>query len=177
MLILNLKEKEYFDSQKNEFINCKPCTLKLEHSLISLSKWEAKYKKPFLSEKNSVLDPDEFLDYIRCMTINQDVPDNVYSTLDYDDLKKISNYITDPATATTIVDRRKSHGRVGEVMTSEYIYYLMFSNGIPIECEKWQLNRLIMLIRIFSVKGNPQQMSRNEIYAMNAALNASRRKK
>ena len=174
MLILKIPEQEYFDQSTNEFISCKPCTLKLEHSLVSISKWESKWKKPFLTDKEKT--PAEFLDYIRCMTINQDVPDAVYQLMGHENVRKIEEYIMDPATATTVYDRRKTKtNHRPEIPTSELIYYWMVSNGIPFECEKWPLNRLLTLIKVCNAKGNPQQMSKQEIFAMNAALNKSRR--
>ncbi len=173
MLVLKIPEQEYYNNATGEFVYCRACTLKLEHSLVSISKWESKWKKPFLTadEKTAA----EFLDYIRCMTINQDVPDEVYGLLGHDNVKKIEEYIMDPATATTVTDRRKNSGKNSEIPTSELIYYWMISNGIPFECEKWRLNRLITLIKVCNAKGNPQQMSKQEILAMNAALNKSRR--
>lgn len=173
MLILKIPEQEYYDQSSNEFITVRACTLKLEHSLVSISKWESKWKKPFLTDKEK--SPAEFIDYIRCMTINQDVPDEVFQLMGYDNVRKIEEYIMDPATATTVSDRRKSKGGKPEIPTSELIYYWMVSNGIPFECEKWRLNRLLTLIKVCNAKGNPQQMSKAEIYAMNAALNNSRR--
>lgn len=173
MLILKIPEQEYYSNETGEFSYCKACTLKLEHSLVSISKWETKWKKPFLNMEQKT--PAEFIDYIRCMTINQDVPDEVYGLLGYDNIKKIEEYITDPATATTVIDRRKGRAGGQETPTSELIYYWMIINQIPFECEKWRLNRLLTLIRVCSAKGNPQQMSRQEIFAMNAALNGSRR--
>ena len=173
MLILKIPEQEYFNNFTGEFVNCRACTLKLEHSLVSISKWESKWKKPFLTDDEKTA--AEFLDYIRCMTINQDVPDEVYTLLGHENVKKIEEYIMDPATATTVVDRRKTRGGRSETPTSELIYYWMISNGIPFECEKWRLNRLLTLIKVCNAKGNPQQMSKQEIYAMNAALNKSRR--
>lgn len=173
MLILKIPEQEYYNQATNEFVTCRACTLKLEHSLVSISKWESKWKKPFLSEESK--SPAEFLDYIRCMTINQDVPDEAYALLGHENIKKIEAYIMDPATATTVVDRRKGRTGKNEIPTSEVIYYWMVSNGIPFECEKWRLNRLITLIKVCNAKGNPQQMSKAEIYAMNTALNNKRR--
>jgi len=174
MLILDIPEQEYYDEENQEFVYIHTFKLKLEHSLVSISKWESKWKKPFLKDEQKT--PAEFLDYVRCMTINSDVPDNVYQLMGHENLKKIQDYIMDPATATTIMDRRKqsSKGRQ-ETVTSELIYYWMLTNGIPFECEKWRLNRLITLIRICNAKGNPQQMNNQELYAMNAALNRSRR--
>lgn len=173
MLVLKIPEQEYFDQAKQEFTYCKACTLKLEHSLVSISKWESKWKKPFLTMEEKT--PAEFIDYIRCMTINQDVPEEAYALLGHENVRKIEEYIMDPATATTVYDRRKGKGGKGETPTSELIYYWMISNGIPFECEKWRLNRLLTLIKVCNAKGNPQQMSKQEIYAMNAALNNSRR--
>lgn len=172
MLILDVPEQEYFNSVTNEFVSCKACTLKLEHSLLSISKWETKWKKPFLTTQDKT--PEEFIDYIKCMTINPNVPDEVYELLSYDNIKKIEEYIIDPATATTVIDRRNGRSTKSETPTSEVIYYWMVSNGIPFECEKWRLNRLIMLIKVCNAKGNPQQMSKAEIYAMNTMLNNSR---
>lgn len=172
MLILKIPKQEYYNQATNEFVTCGACTLKLEHSLVSISKWESKWKKPFLSEDSKT--PAEFIDYIRCMTINQDVPEEAYALLGHENIRKIEEYIMDPATATTVTDRRKSRPNK-EIPTSELIYYWMITNGIPFECEKWRLNRLITLIKVCNAKGNPQQMSKAEIYAMNAALNNSRR--
>ena len=173
MLTINIPQKELFNEKDSSFLILPETELHLEHSLISLSKWESKWKKPFLTPEPKT--PAEFKDYIRCMTINQDIPDEAYELMGYDNVKKIEEYIMDPATATTVTDRRKSKGGKGETPTSELIYYWMISNGIPFECEKWRLNRLITLIKICNAKGNPQQMSKQEIYAMNAALNNSRR--
>lgn len=173
MLVLKIPEQEYFNQATGEFVNCRACTLKLEHSLVSISKWETKWKKPFLTDKEKTA--AEFADYIRCMTMNADVPDEVYGLLGYENYKKIQDYIADPATATIVYDRRTQRSTKAETPTSELIYYWMISNGIPFECEKWRLNRLLTLIRVCNAKGNPQQMSKAEIYAMNAALNNSRR--
>ncbi len=175
MLILKIPEQEYFDPVTQTFTNCRACTLKLEHSLLSIAKWESKWKKPFLTTTEKT--PAEFADYVRCMTINQDAPDEVYTLIGYENLKKIQEYIMDPATATTVYDRRNNRNHKSEIPTSELIYYWMISNGIPFECEKWRLNRLITLIKICNAKGNPQQMSKQEIYAMNAAINSARLKK
>lgn len=173
MLILKIPEQEYYDESTNQFITIKPHTLKLEHSLVSISKWESKWKKPFITTDNKT--QAEFIDYIRCMTINQDVPEETYEFLRNEDIRKVEAYIMDPATATTVYDRRKNKSTKSEIPTSELIYYWMVSNGIPFECEKWRLNRLLTLIKLCNAKGNPQQMTKQEIYAMNAALNNSRR--
>ena len=174
MLTLKIPEQEYYDESKQEFIVCKAYVLKLEHSLVSISKWESKWKKPFLTDKPKTA--EEFMDYIKCMTINQDIPDIVYLFLGRENVKKIEEYIMDSATATTVTYHGKSKSKGHEeTPTSELIYYWMISNGIPFECEKWRLNRLLTLLKVCNAKGNPQQMTKQEIYAMNNALNNARR--
>ena len=93
MLILKIPEQEYYNNVTGEFINCRACTLKLEHSLVSISKWESKWKKPFLTQESKTA--AEFIDYIRCMTINQDVPEEVYGLLGHENVKKIEEYAED----------------------------------------------------------------------------------
>lgn len=185
MLELKIKAHEGFDESKNEFVTTKPTTLCLEHSLVSLSKWEAKYRKPYLSTEKKTA--EEILYYIKCMTITQNVDPNVYKLLSKEDFKKINDYITDTATATWFNDR-KAEGQppsrpVKEVITSELIYYWMVSYRIPFECQKWHLNRLLTLIRICNVKEAQHngkgagKMSKRDILAQNRALNAARRQK
>ena len=180
MLQITISEKpdmEYYDESKGEFINLKghkAFTLQLEHSLISLSKWESKWKKPFLNEK-APMTSEELLDYIRCMTINGSTDPDAYRYISKDELKKIQEYIADPYTATTI-NYRKNIPHRKETITSELIYYWMIECGIPHEYEKWHLNRLLTLIKVCSIKQGPEQkMSRQSIYAQNKALNDARR--
>lgn len=163
---------DLWDEENSKFISMKEQTLVLEHSLVSLSKWERKWKKPFLSSDEKT--PEEWLDYFRCMTINQ-VNELVYMFLTNEDIQKIIDYIGDPMTATTISDVSASNGRK-EIVTSEIIYYNMISYGIPIEMEKWHLNSLITLIRVFSIKGGgSKKMSQSEAAAFQRQLNESRR--
>ena len=178
MLTITIPKQEIYNPATQEFIETKKdYVLKLEHSLISISKWETIYKKPYLSDKEKT--PTEFIDYVKCMTMNNDVPDEVYELITTSDARKIMEYINDPATATVIRDFRKNKRQaVYEEPTSELIYYWMLANNIPFEvCEKWRLNRLLTLIKICNVKGNPTPMSKADIYAMNTKLNAERRKK
>lgn len=180
MLQIKISEKpgqEFYNEATGEFIYRKghpAFTLQLEHSLISLSKWESKWKKPFLSNKEP-LSKEELIDYIRCMTINQNVDSDAYDYIGLDEIKKIQDYIGDTYTATTVADRRnRPHGR--EIITSELIYYWMIACEIPFECQKWHLNRLLTLIKICNIKQSPEQkMSRQSIYAQNKALNDARR--
>ena len=173
MLRIHIPSTELFIESRNEFVQTKSYDLSLEHSLLSISKWEAKWKKPFLtSEKKS---EEETLDYIRCMTLTQNIPADAYLAIPDSELQKIGDYINDPMTATTF------HG--GEppsrqIITSELLYYNMFAAGIPIECQKWHLNRLLTLMRIFGIKSQAaKKMPASKIRSQNAALNAARRAK
>lgn len=164
---------DLWDAENERFISMKEQTLTLEHSLISISKWEQKWKKPFISEEPRMY--EEFIDYIRCMTLNP-VNELVYNFLTADHIKEIDEYIADPMTATTFHDLRQQTRR--EVVTSEIIYYQMISFGIPIELERWHLNRLIALIRVFAIKsGGEQKMSRSEAAMYQRAINEQRRAK
>lgn len=173
MLSIVVPEREYYDEDKNEFIHSKETTLQLEHSLVSLSKWESKWNKPFLSSKDKT--DEEILDYIRCMTITQNVDPSVYLRLSKKNVEQIVNYINLPMTATTFSDRE--NGKKGEIITAEIVYYWMISLNVPFECQKWHLNRLLTLIKVCSIKNTPpKKMSKSEILSRNRALNASRRR-
>ena len=129
MLSIVVPEREYYDEDKNEFIHSKETTLQLEHSLVSLSKWESKWNKPFLSSKDKT--DEEILDYIRCMTITQNVDPSVYLRLSKKNVEQIVNYINLPMTATTFSDRE--NGKKGEIITAEIVYYWMISLNVPFE--------------------------------------------
>lgn len=186
MLQLTIAAKEGWNAKTNEFIETKPTTLCLEHSLVSLSKWESKYKKPFLSSEKTEM---EIRDYIKMMTITQNIDENIYNLLSKEDFEKINSYISDPMTATWFSDSRKPQTgeqnptrRSTEKITSELIYYWMISYQIPFECQKWHLNRLLTLIRICNVKdaqqnGKNGKMSKRDILSQNRALNAARRQR
>lgn len=174
MLVLNIPEKELFDESTDRFIKIKAQTLKLEHSLISISKWESKWLKPFLKkEKKS---KEELLDYIKCMITNpvQDV--DVVRYLSNNELNKITEYINSPMTATivTFFDDNEPKNKK-ETITSELIYYWMITAGIPFECEKWHINRLFALLKICSAKNAPKKKMTKDIAQSQAALNAKRR--
>lgn len=173
MLKITVPSMELFDGVSG-FINTKEQTLQLEHSLVSLSKWESKWKKPYLSKKP--LTREEMLDYIRCMTLTQNVDPNVYLAITPELMRKVRAYIDSPMTATTLSKNNKRGNR--EIVTAEVIYYWMISYGIPFECQKWHLNRLLTLINVCGAKGGkPQKMSQAEIMAQNRALNEARKKK
>lgn len=181
MLKITVKGKESFNEETQQFIEptFKEITLNLEHSLISLSKWESTYHKPFLNNEEKTV--SELKEYIRCMTVSPvNVDPTVYEYLTADDYKKINDYIGNPMTATWFNNRNKkqpNNVHKNEQITSELIYYWMITCTIPFECEKWHLNRLLTLIRVCNIKNNPgKKMSGRELLANNAALNAARRK-
>lgn len=171
MLELEIPDLEYFDSKKNEFYNIKAQTLRLEHSLVSISKWESKWCKHFLGNRNKT--SEELLDYIRCMTLTQNVDPLTYKGLRKTDIDKIVDYIEAPMTATTFNDSQKPPSL--KIITSEEIYYQMIAFGIPFECQKWHINRLLTLIKICSIRENPKKMGKTDIMRQNAELNKARR--
>lgn len=168
-------EPERWDEEKEEFIEPKKlATLQLEHSLVSLSKWESKWCKAFLSQKE--LTDVEILDYIKCMTVTPNVKPEVYEHLTQKNVNEIIGYIKAPMTATYVRDNNSSRIN-NEIVTSELIYHWMIELQIPFECQKWHLNRLITLIKVRVAKTNPpKRMSKGEIMKRNADLNSRRRK-
>ena len=182
---VTIQPREFYDEVNNRFITVKETTLVLEHSLISISKWEAKYKKPFLVEK-SMSTVEEVIYYMKCMTVSpQKVDDAVYYAMDEETVKSIMDYINDPMTATWFADDKmpgNNKKRKKEILTSEVIYWQMTALQIPWQCEKWHLNRLLTLIKVCSAKneeayGDKKKMSKGDLMKRNAALNAQRRAK
>lgn len=177
MLYLTIPETEFYDDSKELFVTIPAKALQLEHSLVSMSKWEAKWKVPFL-DRNRDKTNEELLDYIRCMTITQNVPDLLYLGLNDELIKEVYDYIGDPMTATWFNDKYEQKNTSNEIVTSEIIYYWMVTWNIPIKCEKWHLNRLMTLIRVCSVKNGPKKkMGRGDILATNKMINEERKKK
>lgn len=173
MLELIIPGLELYNEETNEFTCYDDVKLELEHSLVSISKWESKWCKPFLDGKDKTL--DEIVDYVKCMTISDNIESDVYDRLTEENLVVINEYIGRPMTATTFNNEKKSTGR--EIITSEIIYYWMVSFNIPFECQYWHLNRLLTLIKVCNVKNNPpKKMSQKEILARNKALNDARKK-
>ena len=179
MLKIVIKPRELWDEANECFINKdKETTLQLEHSLVSVSKWESKYCKPFYSkdEKQQNKTNEEILYYIKCMTITQNVSDEIYSCLSNENIREIQEYIDSPMTATTFSNFDKV-SRSREVITSELIYYWVIALNIPMECQRWHLNRLLTLIRICNIKNTPpKKVSKRDLASKYAALNAARRK-
>jgi len=174
MLQITIPAVEQWDERKQEFVTTKEQTLQLEHSLVSLSKWESKWCKAFLTKQEKTI--EETLDYIKCMTITQNVNPEVYNYLTNKNIDEINKYIEAPMTATYFSDD-KIVKTSREQITAELIYYWMIALNIPFECQKWHLNRLLTLIRVCNIKNQPpKKRSKKEIMSRNAAINAARRK-
>ena len=174
MLVIHIPAGEYWDEVNETFLFTKEATLRLEHSLISISKWEAKWCIPFFDSKKT---PEQLMDYVRCMSLDSNVDDDVFLRLTPSNIKAINDYIAAPMTATTIRESRNAKSS-NEFVTSELIYYWMIEFNIPVSFEKWHLNRLMMLIRVCSEKAKPaKKMSRREVLEQYRAVNAARRAK
>lgn len=174
MITITVPEKELWDEKTETFITCESRVLTLEHSLVSISKWESKWHKPFLDKKEKTR--EEIIDYVKCMTITQNIKPIVYQCLSNENLKEVNEYISDSMTATWF-SKTSSTNRSSETTTSELIYYWMVSLQIPFECEKWHINRLLTLIKICNIKNQPnKKMSNTEVLRQYSALNAARKK-
>ena len=174
-ITIKVPAAELWDPVKEQFVSIKEQTLLMEHSLLSVDKWESRWKKSYISSENKT--PVEIIDYLKCMTITKNVDPYVYYAIPASELKRINNYIGDPMTATTFNDRNEKRGRK-EVITSEIIYWQMTQLNIPLEWEKRHLNKLLTLIRVAAIKSQtPQKMSKADIARQNKALNAARRKR
>lgn len=175
MLTITIPETELWDETREEYIYTKRQTLQLEHSLVSISKWEGKWCKPFLSSNDKTL--EETIDYVKCMTVTPNVKPEIYRCLSSENIEEINKYIAAPMTATWFSEDKTARPS-REVITSEIIYYWMVALNIPFECQKWHLNRLLTLIKVCDRKNQPpKKMGKNAIMSRNAALNAARRKK
>ena len=175
MLRITVPAQEMWDEENEQFVYGDEVTLELEHSLVSLSKWETKHHKAFLTKKEKTA--GENLDYIKCMTWTENVPDDVYARLTQENIDQIVAYIEDPMSATYYFDDKKqSPSR--DVMTAEYIYYCMFANNIPLDFENRHLNQLIAIIKMCALKNSPpKKMSKSEIANRHRQINAANRAK
>lgn len=174
MLEIVVPEREFFDDNMQEFISTREAKLRLEHSLVSISKWESIYKKPFLTKDEKTV--GEFIEYIKCMTITQNVDPNVYYALTSENINQVAEYIEESFTATWFREQKTAPSR--QIITSELIYYWMVAYNIPWEAQKWNFSRLMTLIRICNIKSQPdRKMSKRDALAQQRALNAARRAK
>jgi len=151
MLKITIPSIELYDETREEFVSSKEQTIQLEHSLVSISKWESKWNKPFLSKNEKTI--EETIDYIRCMTISQSTNEDLYRFLSDDNIRQVRAYIETPMTATTFSDDKKTINR--DIITSEIIYLLDDYSNVSFECQKWHLNRLLTLINVCNIKNNP----------------------
>ena len=174
MLKLLVKGVDYWNEATEEFISTRDTELCLEHSLVSVSKWESKWHKHFIGNKD--LTTEMLIDYVRCMTLTQNVNPKVYYAITDDQVTQIKDYIDNPMTATWFSEsNEKKYSR--DIITSEIIYYWMISLQIPFECQKWHLNRLLTLIRVCNEKNQPEKkMSQAEVLRRNRELNEARRR-
>lgn len=161
MLKITIKGSELFNEETSTFSSIDDFDLELEHSLLSVSKWESKYKKPFLSNQQKTA--EETMYYIEAMIISPNYPIDTLLRLSKENLIRINDYIESTESATTFGNMPERKG-AGEVITSELIYYWMVAFNIPFECERWHLNRLFALIRVCNIKNTkPKKMSRHDI--------------
>lgn len=191
MLMLKVPARQVWDPNKEEFFYVKETTLRLEHSLLSLAKWESKWHIPFFSTSGKMT-REQQLDYLRCMTLDKGIDPNVYQFLTREQMTAINRYMDDPMTATWFhgepkpnerndpnTPRPKPRHRKGSTeTTAEVLYCQMFQLGIPKECEKWHLNRLLTLLRVCTESQTPpRKMSPGEATAQRRMLNAQRKAK
>lgn len=176
MLEIVVESAEFYQPSINKFITIPECTLTLEHSLISIAKWESKWKTPYFNDKPKSM--KQHLDYIRCMTIGNVKEPHVYEALTPENLKQIQDYMEDPMTATTFTNRQKQQKGRSETLTAELLYARMCTYGIPFECQKWHINKLLTLIKVCDLQNSPRdKMSKKETSMYNAEQNAARRAK
>ena len=175
MLTITVPATESFDPISETFFTTKEQKLQLEHSLLSISKWESKWNKPFLSKLESDKKTiEESRDYVRCMTITQNVDPAVFYALTDENYREIADYMNAPMTAT--VFSKSDRPPSCNIITAEVIYYYMVALQIPFTCEKWHFNKLMTLIQVCNEKNKPsKKMSKKQIMSQNRALNAARR--
>jgi hypothetical protein len=175
MLEITIKENEFYQQSTNKFIQIPSCVLTLEHSLISLAKWESKWGVPYFDNNRKT--PAQDLDYIRCMVVGSIKNEHVFDALSVENIMQIQDYIAAPMTATTFQKKSRTKPKK-EVMTAEVIYAHMFANNIPMECQKWHLNRLLTLLKVCDLQNAPKEkMSKKQTALWNAEQNAARRAK
>lgn len=168
-------QKDLWDERRAMFISTEETVLQMEHSLVSLQKWESKWNKPFITKSDKTT--EEIIDYIRCMTLTKDIDPYIFYSLTEENIKKITEYINAPMTATTFNGRPKHSKQNNSQVTAEIIYYNMVALSIPYECREWHLNQLTTLIKVCDEKNQtPKKMSKADTLKNNAAINAARRK-
>lgn len=171
MLTITVPAVEYFDEVKEEFISQGEVTLELEHSLVSLRKWESKFEKPMMGE--SAKTNEETLAYIEAMTLTPNVPPEVYTRFTQQNVDDVNAYIEAKMTATWFPENNKPGKK--EIVTAEVIYYWMIALNIPFECQHWHLKQLLTLIEVCNRKNQPEKKAGKPNMADRNALNRARR--
>lgn len=174
-LTITIPDKDMFDEKKSEFFTIHGATITLEHSLVSVSKWESIWKKPFISKDPKT--QEETISYIKCMTLTKNVNPDVYKILTIENFNEIEKYIEDPMTATWFSEQENKN-KNRRVVTAELIYYWMIALNIPVEFQKWHFNRLITLIQVCneeSGEGSKKRLSKRELLERNHRMNEARR--
>lgn len=175
MLKLRVQSKEWFDEKKSEFITFDGADLELEHSLKAIREWEGKWERPFFSDKQ--MTKAEFIDYVRCMTLNK-VDKLAYLSLSNANVREIQKYLEKKHTATWFSNKQNTPKRRNETVTAELVYYWMTELGIPYTCESWNFNTLMTLIEVCNRKNaKPSKRNSSDILSEQAKLNAERRKR
>lgn len=183
-LTITVPAKEYYVEKLNQFRYEKERTLTIEHSLISIKKWEQKYHRSFFNDKDKKTS-EEMMDYVRCMALGT-VDPMTYVMLTRENIQEISDYINDPMTATTFKDIKlegeSGNSKRNKIITSEIVYYWMTQLNIPPEYAKWHINQLITLIRVSNeeqkkLNGGGKKIPKKGLTNRNAAINAANRKR
>lgn len=175
MLRITIPAGEYWDEERQEFLKSDGGTILLEHSLVSLAKWEAHWRKPFLGKEEKT--KEEMIDYIRCMSLTKGVDAAAFKLLSPASMEIVGQYINAPMTATTF-SNKDTQRPSREIVTAELIYYWMVALGIPFECQRWHLNRLLTLIRVCNIKNTPPKKgNKRDTLSQRKALNAERRRR
>jgi len=173
VLEIVIPKTEFYDEKTEMFVDIDEQTLQLEHSLVSVSKWEAKWHKAFLKKQEKT--NEEFKDYIRCMTLNN-VDPLVYSVLTVKNYNDINEYINAKMTASYISEKTEDGAKASDTVTSDLIYYWMVALQIPFECQYWHLDKLLTLVKICNIKNKqPSKKKGKPNLAHRSALNAQRR--
>jgi hypothetical protein len=165
MLEIDVATEESYDEDRSKFVVTDSYRVQLEHSLVSASKWEARWEKAFLGKEDKT--QEETLSYVKLMILNDNLPPGVFQKLVENHLEQVQTYISAPMTATKLRNDPNS-AQSRETITTELIYYWMISLNVPVQFERWHLNRLITLIRVINFKNSPKKkMSAAERKALN----------
>ena len=173
MLLINVPSVDLFDETKQEFVTFNGEALMLEHSLVSLSKWESLTEKPFLGPEDKTR--EDTIEYIKLMTLSPVNSPEIYKHLSSENFQEISAYIDAKMTATWFATAPPSRA-TADIITAEIIYYWMIALQVPFECQHWHLSRLLTLIKVLNLKNAPEKTTRptqNDV-AARRALNDAR---